>query len=428
MDPTRMTAVDTLAAIRRGDLTCESVMARCLEVAAEREPTLKAFAYLDPDRALAAARDLDAAGAPGPLAGLPFAPKDIIDTADQPTQYNSPIYAGFRPARDAACVALLRSAGAVIMGKAVTTEFAFSFAGPTTNPHDPGRTPGGSSSGSAAGVAAGLFHMAFGTQTGGSVIRPASFCGVHALKPTFDTVGRDGVKPLGDSLDTVGWYGRSVADLALLFDVLTGVAPGSVARPGLPDRLRIGVCMTPMAHLAEAEMANAVARAAATLADAGHEVSELVLPGEFAALYDDHKTIMAVEGARSLLREYVTAPELLSEPMRGLVEEGRAVDVERERAARDRAEAAKPMLDRILAGYDAVLTPSSPGEPPEGLESTGDAVFNRLWTLLHVPCLSLPAAWSGRGLPLGLQLVTRRWDDRRLLAVGERVADVLLAR
>lgn len=424
MTPNFLTAAEAAAAIRRGEMTAVDLMTSCLEAIAAREEEVGAFAWFDPERALAEARDRDLQGATGPLHGVPFGVKDIIDAVGMPTECNSPIYRGYMPARDAACVAMVRAAGAVIIGKTVTTEFAHFTPGRTRNPHNPAHTPGGSSSGSGAGVAAGMFHLAFGTQTGGSVIRPAAFCGIWGFKPTFNLVSREGVKPLADSFDTVGWYGRSAADLALVLAVLTRrEAPDPAA--GTKPSYRVGLCRTPMWHMAEPATRAAVERAASALAGAGHAVEEVELPAGWEGLWEDHLDMMALEAGRGLIRERSHHWDLLSEKMREALERGFAVAPEKEIAIRHRFAAARQHVDGLFDTYDVLLTPSAPGEAPEGIATTGNAVFNRLWTMLGTPCVTIPAGMGPEGLPVGIQLVGRRNGDFGLLATAERTAALL---
>jgi len=424
MTPNFWTAMDAAAAIRRGDLSAVDLMTSCLAAIAEREEEVCAFAHFDPEQALAEARDRDLEGPRGPLHGVPIGVKDIIDAAGMPTECNSPIYHGYVPARDAACVGMVRAAGAVVIGKTVTPEFAHFTPGRTRNPHNLAHTPGGSSSGSGAGVAAGMFHLAFGTQTGGSVIRPAAFCGIWGFKPTFNTVSREGVKPLADSFDTVGWYGRSAADLALVHAVLTGANPPDLAELG-KDSYRIGVCRTPMWHMADPAVREAIERAATALAGAGHRVEEATLPAHFEGLWEDHLDIMALEAGRGLVRERTHHWDLLSERMREAMERGFTVGPEKELAIRHRFDAARAHVDGMFDTFDVLLTPSAPGEAPEGIETTGNAVFNRLWTMLGTPCAAVPTGRGPKGLPVGVQLVGRRYADRSLLAAADRIAAAL---
>lgn len=425
LQPWELSGAQVAAAIASGRLTSEAVVRSCLERIAARDPLVKAWSWIDADHAIRQARELDKSPHRGPLHGVPIAVKDIIDTADLPTQYNSPIYLGHRPARDAAVVAILRAAGAVILGKTDTHEFAAAGRLPATrNPHDFARTPGGSSSGSAAAVADGQVPLALGTQTAGSVIRPASFCGTFALKPTWGTVSREGAKLYSLTLDTIGWFGRSPADLALLAEVLA-IDPGrSVPTPAIGG-LRIGVCRTALWPQADEATRDAVEAAAVRLARVGAAVTDIELPAPFAELPDAQTTIMHGEGRPAFLAEYRFAHPLLHQEFRDRVENARGISNAQLAAALDLAARLRPEWDAIAHQYDAVITPSAPGEAPASLTTTGDSLFNRMWTALHVPCVNVPAARGPHGMPVGVQLVGARYADATLLGVVATVAAAL---
>jgi Asp-tRNA(Asn)/Glu-tRNA(Gln) amidotransferase A subunit family amidase len=307
------------------------------------------------------------------------------------------------------------------LGKTVTTEFAFYAPGKTRNPHDPSRTPGGSSSGSAAAVAAFMVPAALGSQTAGSIIRPASFCGVIGYKPSYGLLSLEGVQPFAPSLDTLGLFARDLADLSLLANAL-----GAVIGPGRPEGPpRVGLCRTEQWPLAAPETQRIVAEAAAALARAGAAVLEVDLGPPFAGLPEVQKTIMAVEAARSLSEERRRHEALLSPVLLAFLKEGEATPPDRYRAALSRAEDCRRRLPGVFAGVDVLLTPSAPGEAPVGLASTGDPAFNRIWTLLHLPCLSLPGAVRPRGLPIGIQLVGPPGGDARLLSAAGWIAERL---
>ncbi|BBK33109.1 Asp-tRNA(Asn)/Glu-tRNA(Gln) amidotransferase A subunit family amidase [Stella humosa] len=412
------TATAVRDAVAAGEVTALAVADDCIAAIAARDGELQSFVDFDAKAARKAARTAPA----GPLSGITVGVKDIIDADGWATQCNSPIYAGHRPNRDSAVVGLLRAAGATILGKTVTVEFAFAQPGPTVNPYHPGHTPGGSSSGSAAAVAARLVHVALGTQTGGSVIRPGSYCGIFALKPSFGLIPREGVKPLSESLDTIGWYGRSVADLALVLSVFQAEP---VTPP--PQRLRIGLCLQPPWSVATGPMRAAIRRAARRLEGAGHIVAPFGHDALLAPLHQAQDDIMSVDAARSLRLEKLHHLDRLSPRLQERIRRGEAIDGTTEREARRLAEAARRDLDHLLGSWDAILTAPAPGEAPEGLGSTGDAVFNKVWTLLGVPCVNIPVGRGPKGLPLGIQLIGRRMDDARLLAVAASVADVLEA-
>ncbi len=379
----------------------------CLERIEEREPVVGAWAHLDPEAALEQARARDAEPPRSPLHGVPVGVKDIIDTADLPTEQGSPIYAGRRPDADAACVRRLREAGAVVLGKTVTTEFATYQPAKTANPLALDRTPGGSSSGSAAAVADGMAPLALGSQTAGSTIRPASFCGILGFKPTHGLVDLAGVLRLSARLDTIGLFAREPRALALLAGAL--LPPGS-AREGAP---RVALARTAQWEQADASGRAAVERAAALLA-----VEEIELPPEFGALPAAQETVMAVDAAGSLAFEREHHRDLLSEPLRALLDTGLATSEEAYSAALALARSCRARLDAVMAGFDAILTPAVRGEAPAGLDSTGDPLFCRAWTLLGTPAVSVPGMRGESGMPIGVQLVARPGDDHALLAVA----------
>jgi Asp-tRNA(Asn)/Glu-tRNA(Gln) amidotransferase A subunit family amidase len=410
------TALELARGLEAGELTAERIVRACLERIAAREPTVRAWTHLDRDGALAAARRLDRTARSGVLHGIPVGVKDIIDTADMPTGYGSPIYARHQPCADAATVALARAAGAVVLGKTVTTEFANRHAGPTTNPHNPAFSPGGSSSGSAAAVADAMVPLATGTQTGGSIIRPASYCGVYALKPSFGLFATFGVKPNTELLDTVGVMARSVGDLALAYAALAGIpfagAPTADIAP------RIGVCRTPYWDKAEPATRDALEQAARRLSSAGAKVVDVALPAEFARLQDSQTALSGFEAPRNHADELRRNRALISAELAEKIEEGGRVSLEAFQAARRHAERCRAGFHAAMAGCDVLLAPSAPGEAPRGLASTGDPIFNALWTLLHVPCLNLPGFGGPTGLPVGVQLIARRFQERALLEAG----------
>ncbi|MHB8766344.1 MAG: amidase [Deferrisomatales bacterium] len=412
-----LTAMEAVAAVATGEVTAESLVRACLARIAEREPAVGAWEHLDPEGALARARELDRGPSRGPLHGVPVGVKDIFDTADLPTAYGSPIYRGHRPAWDAASVALLRGAGAVALGKTVTTEFAFYHPGVTRNPRDPAHTPGGSSSGSAAAVADLMVPLALGTQTAGSVIRPASFCGVVGFKPTFGWVSRAGVKPLAEGLDTLGGFARSVEDVALLASVLA-VRPALRLGPIPGGPPRIGRCRTHEWDRADPATAAAWEEAGRRFAAAGAVVSEVTLPEAFRGLADAQKAIMAFEAARALAFEAREHRGRLSPELLALLDAGAEGDPALYDAARALAGECRARLSEVLGDCDALLVPSAVGEAPRGLGATGDPLFNRVWTLLGGPCVNLPGLTGPGGLPVGVQLVGRPGDDARVLAAA----------
>jgi Asp-tRNA(Asn)/Glu-tRNA(Gln) amidotransferase A subunit family amidase len=416
----RLSACEIVRAIAVGEATCEAVVRDCLERIDAREKDIHAWASLDPELALRQARELDRSPRRGPLHGVPLGVKDIIDTADLPTEMGSPIYRAHQPTTDAACVALTRAAGAVILGKTVTCEFAGMTPGATTNPHDFAHTPGGSSSGSGAAVADFMVPAAFGTQTGGSVIRPASYCGVFGFKPTFGAFSRKGVYPAAESLDTIGLIARSLDDLELLSAVLelrTPPAPAVLDRPP-----RIGLCRTPLWSTAQPETVAAIEDAAARLGRAGARVREIVVPEEFAGLRNAaRETINNYERAAAMGHEWSRHRDRISERLRKRIEIGRAMPHAEYVAALQLGERCRARLPDVLAEVDMLLVPCANGEAPRGLAETGDPGFQAIWTILHTPALTLPTHRGPNRLPVGIQLVAPRYADRHLFACARWV-------
>jgi Asp-tRNA(Asn)/Glu-tRNA(Gln) amidotransferase A subunit family amidase len=377
-----------------------------------------AWTSLDTDAARRRARELDAQASAGLLHGLPIAVKDLFDTCDMPSSYGSPIYANHRPAADAACVALARAAGAIVVGKTVTTEFATFHPGPTCNPHNLLHTPGGSSSGSAAAVADWMVPLAFGSQTAGSIVRPAAYCGVVGYKPTFGTVNRVGVKMISDTLDTVGALARSVPDVALFVAALADRPELLIERPlGRPPR--VGLCRTHQWDRAHPETVTAFEDAARGLGEAGATLRDVVLPPQFAELVDAQIAIMVHEVARSLSYERLVHREKLSVEMIAMIDAGLAVSSARYDAARALAQRSRSSLAEVFADVDVLLAPSTVGEAPYGIAATGDPLFNRMWTLLHTPCVHLPSAAGPRGLPVGITIVGPIGGDQAMLLAAD---------
>ncbi len=408
--------------LQRRDILATDLLRACLERIDQREPQVQAWAHRDGEAALARARALDAGAIQGPLHGLPLGVKDIFDTHDMPTRHGSPIYADNRPPADAAVVALSRAAGAIVVGKTVTTEFATFQPGPTRNPHDPSRTPGGSSSGSCAAVAAGMVPLAFGTQTAASIVRPSSFCGVVGYKPSFGLLSRAGVKALGESLDTIGAIGREVEDVALLAATLSG--DQRLLAPRLDGPPRIGLYSNPAWAPIAAETHAALEQAAATLSRQGATVQAATLPAGFDELAAVHTQIMAYETAVALADERLRHGEQLSEKLRAVIEQGLALSRADYALLRQRAAEAQASLAALYSQYDVLLAPSASGIAPRHEEGTGDPGHCRVWTLLGVPCVNLPFAQGPGGMPVGLQAIGAQHADARTLAA----ADWMLAR
>jgi Asp-tRNA(Asn)/Glu-tRNA(Gln) amidotransferase A subunit family amidase len=435
-----LTATEAAAEIARGAVSAVDYSRACLARIEAADGEVKAFVHLDREHVLAQARALDERrthGYPlGPLHGIPVAIKDIIDTADYPTELGSPLAAGRRPERDATVVAKLRAAGAVIIGKAVTTEFAYFHPGPTRNPHDHARTPGGSSSGSAAAVAANMVPLALGSQTNGSVIRPGAFCGVFAVKPTHGLVSRAGVLQLSRQLDHVGVFARSLADLALILDVIAGHDPADAdTRPfasadfravhaeSPPAAPNFVFMRTPVWDKAEPETKAAFEELTAAL---GPAVALLEPPAAFADAWGTHRTIMATEMAHNLAP--FVARGAPSDVMSRFLAEGRRVSAVDYLAALAKAPRYAEALADIFDNYDAIITPAAPGTAPKGLDATGDPVFCTLWTLTGLPALTLPLLAGESGLPIGVQLVGAPGRDARLLRTARVLIETLSPR
>jgi Asp-tRNA(Asn)/Glu-tRNA(Gln) amidotransferase A subunit family amidase len=424
-DIQRLSAADALETMRGGLLSSHDLVSACLARIAERDGDVKAWLSLNPD-ALAEAARLDALPVEkrGRLHGLPIGVKDVFDTADLPTTHNSPLYQSFRPAADAAVVDLLRAEGAIVLGKTDTTEFAAAGRDAATgNPHDLTRTSGGSSAGSAAAVADFHVPLALATQTGGSTIRPGSFCGVYAMKPSFGRVSREGVKIYALSFDTVGWYGRSVADLALMAGVL-GLDEPLDPEPPETRQLRIAITSGPYRDKLATESLEALSLAAARLAAAGHRVSRLELPEEFTDLDAHHRVILHREGQAAFRNLAVRHGDALHDDFHHRVGNRDGSSLADLARAYDAMALSRMTFDRIAGDFDLVIAPSAPGFAPIG-RRPGDPVFNASWTLLGVPCINIPVPLEEPGLPIGVTLIVRRFADSHLLAHAERIAPIL---
>ena len=424
-----LSAVAAAAAIRAGEISSQDLVRDCLDRIAEFEPTVQAWAHLDSEYALAQARTADdirkSGGATGPLHGVPVGVKDIFDTHDMPTEDGTVLHAGRAPMRDATAVALLREAGAVILGKTVTTELAVYAPGKTTNPHDAARTPGGSSSGSAAAVAAFMAPLAIGTQTNGSIIRPASFCGVYGFKPSHGLISRRGVLRQSRHLDQIGVFARTLEDAALIAECLMRYDERDPdtrprARPPLMETAASEPPVTP--HLAFVKSPvwdraeDATQAAFAELVEPlGETVSEVELPPAFADAVEWHRTIVEADIARSFASEYADGRHRLSPILREMIERGRSILAIDYARAVDGMEFLKRTLDEVFEGYDGFLTPATTGEAPVGLDSTGSPIFCTLWTLCGAPAITLPVFQGPGGMPLGAQLAAPNGGDARLL-------------
>ena len=415
-----LTATEIVHAVAQGKATCEAVTRACLDHISEREPTVQAWHFLDPELALAQARAADQR-TDGALRGVPVGFKDIIDTADMPTEYGTSIHKGHRPRLDAACVALTRRAGGIAMGKTVTTEFANMTPGKARHPQDPTRTPGGSSSGSAAAVGDSMVPLAIGTQTTASTIRPAAFCGCVGYRPTWGDLRLPGVMEAAGSLDTLGLIARSIEDISLYRDVLVGRKPEPLGAPSAA-KLRIGFCRTPMWERCDESSQKLLESCAQTLSKAGAQVSDVTVPKSFDGLSDMHRRISSFEFVKARAWEIDHHWEAISERLRkGRISYGQACTFEEYREARAWADERRREFDALMGDYDLLLTPSAAGEAPVGLESTGDASFCLIWTTLHVPALTLPLFKGPNGLPVGAQLIAARDADRKLFEAARWV-------
>jgi len=414
-----MDATTLVTRLARGELSAEALVQACLARISEREPQVQAFVHLDAQGALASARALDAGPLRGPLHGLPIGIKDVFDTADMPTRCGSPIHANHQPAGDAAAVALCREAGAVVLGKTVTTEFATYHPGPTRHPLAPDRTPGGSSSGSAAAVADGMLPLATGTQTAGSIIRPAAFCGVVGWKPSHGCVSRSGLKMLSETLDTVGGFARTVPDVSLLASVLAGDPGLCVSEASAqPGSLRVGLFPGPDAQGLDPDMQALWERVAARLSRLASQVSEVAVPAWFEPLTGLQTEVMQFEMARSLADERVRHAALFSPRLAGMIAAGLAVDPTDHLHHLQQVRHARRAADDLFARHDLLIAPSSRGEAVLASEGTGDPLYCRPWTVLGLPCLHLPLGLGRHGLPIGLQLIGPMLSDRALLQAG----------
>jgi Asp-tRNA(Asn)/Glu-tRNA(Gln) amidotransferase A subunit family amidase len=426
---TDLTAVQAAARIAKGELRSEELVKACLARIDAREAALQAFAYIDPDHALRQARAADAAlrtgAAVGPLHGIPVGVKDIVDTSDMPTRYGSPAFEGHRPEADAASVGALRAAGAIVLGKTVTCELATATPSKTRNPRNLEHSPGGSSSGSAAAVADNMLPVALGTQTGGSVIRPASFCGIYGYKPTYGLVSRSGVLDQSASLDTVGVFGRSLEDLALVADVLSFYdsrdrASLNVSRGSLLAQATEEWKLAPMFAFVKTsawnDHADAVTKAAFSelVETLGDRVEEVSIDATTERGLAAHRLVQNAELAVQFGPILDRTPSLVSERLSRQIEEGRAIKATEYLRAKAFREQAYRTLQELFLNYGTILTPAAPGTAPKGLGSTGNPIFNSFWTYVGTPAVTLPLL-EADGLPMGVQLVGARCDDGRLL-------------
>jgi len=435
----RLNAVEAAEAIRAGEITSEQLVQACLDHIADVEDTVRAWAFLDPEHALKQARDADLALRKGealsPLHGVPVGVKDIFDTDDMPTEDGTVLHVGRKPAIDATVVSLLRAAGAVIMGKTVTAELAVYAPGKTTNPHDPARTPGGSGSGSAAAVAAHMAPLAIGTQTNGSVIRPASYCGVCGYKPTHGLISRHLVLQQSRPLDQVGVFGRTIEDVALITEQLMAFDEHDPdtrprARPKLIETMvqeppvppELAFVKTPVWDHADKDTQAAFVDLVEHL---GENIAEVTLPAMFNDAISWHRTIMEADLARSFKREYENGKDKLSAILCEMIERGQSCLAVDYNDAVGQVSVLNGVLAQIFEKYDAIVTPATTGEAPIGLESTGSPIFCTIWTLCGTPAITLPLLQGASGMPIGVQLVGPKGDDARLLRTARWLTKVI---
>jgi Asp-tRNA(Asn)/Glu-tRNA(Gln) amidotransferase A subunit family amidase len=440
-DVLQLSALQLRDEIARGAVKAVQAVEACLARIAETELEVHAWEHLDPAYALKQAEAADhyrgTGRTLGPLHGVPVGIKDIVDTRDFPTENGTKLDGGRRPEQDAAIVQKLRAAGAIMLGKTVTTELAVYTPGKTTNPHDTTRTPGGSSSGSAAAVAAGMVPLAVGTQTNGSVIRPASFCGVVGFKPSRGMIPRTGILVQSPPLDAVGTFSRTVEDAALFVDIIAGhderdAATAPAAHPALlaaaasrpPVKPSLAMVRSPVWDKADDDVRGGFAELCEAL---GERLVEIELPPPFERAHEWHRAIMLADLAKNFGRYSRRTPDGLSERLRGMIDDGLKVTAVEYNAAIDGIGVLNAGLGKIFERYDAILTPAAPGEAPKGLESTGDPAFSTLWTYCGVPALTLPLLTGSNGMPIGVQLVGRRLYDGRLLRTARWLSEELAA-
>lgn len=419
----QLTATETVELISTSRASCREVAEAALARIEARDDEVRAWAHIDPELVMARAARLDDAEEKGPLHGVPFGAKDIIDTVDEPTAYGTPIHHGRQAGRDAACIALSRRAGGLLVGKTITTEFANVSPGETRNPHDLGRTPGGSSSGSAAAVADDMVPLALGTQTTGSTTRPASFCGIFGYRPTYGDLRMSGVMEAAGSFDTLGILARSIDDVALYRQVLLGVTPQPLKEEPSP---RIGFCRPYFWDRLPAETQTLMGAVADRLANAGAEIEEVVLPDRLAQVESAHRWIAGFEMARNLTWEIENRFEMISERLReGRIKDGLATTYERYVEMRQLLVELRSEAAPVLGQFDLLIAPAAAREAPPGWDPVPDPWIHMIWTALHVPSLTIPVLSGPQGLPLGVQLIAGWHRDSQLLSNSQWVLEAL---
>ena len=421
-DLEKLTAAEARRLLNERQISSEELTSACLARISERNPMVGAWCSLNEELSLKQAREADRSEPRSPLHGIPFGVKDVIDTAEFPTELGSPIHRGRRPRADAACVVAMRKAGAVLLGKLVTTEFATYKPNETRHPLNLAHTPGGSSSGTAAAIVDSHVPLGFGTQTAGSLIRPAAFCGVFALKPTHGVTDQRGIFPLEPFFDTLGYMARSIEDLRAVFEVVVGSK--EVFEWPVERQPKIGLCRTHQWQHAGPESRFLLEECAHQLSRRGCRITEFELPGEFRELPETHRILLNKGIADSLGPDYRRAGEQMSPRLRSMIEEGLNTPDDSYRARRAMAERWRDAINMILGDYDALISPSTPGEAPPGM-ATGDPIFQIAWTLLGVPAMNLPLGTGPSRLPVGIQLVGKRFADAQLLALAGYLAQKL---
>lgn len=430
MQPYELSACAALAEIKAGHLSATELVRSCIDRIEAIEPTIAAWTHLAPEAALARAGEIDDQPTGGALNGLPIGVKDVIETGDMPTEYGSPIFAGWRPRLDAACVTVSRRQGAIVLGKTVTQAFACGTVVKTANPLDTDRTPGGSSSGSAAAVAGQMVPFAFGTQSASSLIRPASYCGLVGMRPSMGLISVAGFKYFNGSFDTIGLLGRDVDDVELFWSTQLGAPFASGALPKRP--LKIAICRPPWLDRAEPSALDTIDKAQASFADAGAEIRELVLPEAYGDLVRAHERIQEFEAARSYAAEYELHRDMMDERVREIIESGANISAAQYIDLLRQAEQARRSFDTVIGDADCIATVAAPGEAPLGwnalgsaFRSMGDTTQSRAWTLLHVPVVTVPCHRGPANMPIGIQLIGRFGQDRSLLHMARWAEQVL---
>ena len=419
----KLSAAEIVAQVTTGRTTCEQVARACIERIEARKSLVKAWSYFNAERVIQQARLLDRRPTRGMLHGVPVGVKDIIDTADMPTQMGSPIYKGYQPVSDASCVALLRAAGALILGKTVTCEFAGATPAETTNPHNYNRTPGGSSSGSGAAVADFMVPLALGTQTGGSVQRPSSYCGIVGYKPTFGLINTGGVRPAAASLDTVGLMARTVQDIELAGRALTNSA--QIAWLRTDAHLRVGLCRSYAWEFAETATRAAIEDAVKRLSSKGFTVRDVKFPSSYNDLPESRNVVNDYERARGMSYEWQVNRDQISVPLTKTIDRGLDIGRDRYLAAVQHVEKCRQQFESIISDLDVIIAPTVAGEAPAGLSSTGDHRFQSIWTQLRVPAVTLPTHAGPNRMPVGIQLVAGAYRDDQLIAAAELIFRLL---